>query len=103
VAGVVVVLDVIHVDAFLHPRRLVHVTHVLLCTPEWRGSHPNHYFTYKEMSSLPLLSLPSPDQHQPSFINLNIGRCPKCLGYSFSSKAEKQRHCRIMHGMTKLL
>jgi hypothetical protein len=53
------------------------------------------------MASLPATSLPAPDQHQPSFVKLNIGTCPSCPSYSFSSKAEKQRHCRIMHRLTK--
>jgi hypothetical protein len=62
--------------------------------------------TYLEMADLPVESLPTPDQHQPSFLakqkdgSKPLGRCPKCPSYSFSSKAEKLRHCRIMHNIT---
>lgn len=76
-----------------------------LFSPTPSSTHPDHFHTYVEMCSLPVDSLPYPDQHQPSFVKLSngpnpVGRYTKCPSYSFSSKAEKLRHCRTMHNLT---
>ena len=75
-------------------------------SPKPSSTHSGHFRTYLEMADLPVESLPTPDQHQPSFLakqkdgSKPLGRCPKCPSYSFSSTAEKLRHCRIMHNIT---
>jgi hypothetical protein len=71
-----------------------------LFSPLKSTQHPDHYHTFLEMVDLSNEQLPTPDQYQPTFMAQPLGRCPRCPSYTFSSQAEKQRHCAVVHQLT---
>ena len=69
----------------------------LLLLPTPSTDFPGHYQTYLELQSSPV---EHENEHMPSFVQKDVGSCPHCQCYMFSSKADKRRHLAIIHPTT---